>query len=73
MVRKFFFSLCCFCAFPVLAQPQTPLSHEEVEHRAFEVEGYLLSPFCPGRLLRDCPSSGAHDLKIEIREAVATG
>lgn len=26
------------------------------------------SPFCPGRLLRDCPSSGADKLKEEIAD-----
>lgn len=26
------------------------------------------SPFCPGRLLRDCPSSGADKLKVEIAD-----
>ncbi len=72
-MRNLFFFFCLTLALPIFAQEQSSLSHQEIEQRAFEVEGYLMSPFCPGRLLRDCPSSGAHDLKIEIREAVATG
>ena len=48
-------------------------SAAEIEERASQVEGYLLSPFCPGRLLKDCPSSGAADLKKEIRTEVASG
>jgi cytochrome c-type biogenesis protein CcmH len=31
------------------------------------------SPFCPGRLLRDCPSTASHDLKISIKERLSKG
>lgn len=33
----------------------------------------LMSPFCAARALSDCPSSGAHDLKREIRGLLASG
>jgi len=35
--------------------------------------GEINSPFCPGRLLKDCPSSAATKLKDEIRERVGAG
>lgn len=33
----------------------------------------VLSPYCPGRALRDCPSSAASELKQRIREKVMAG
>jgi len=33
----------------------------------------VLSPFCPGRLLRDCPSTAAQELKDKIRGMVVEG
>ena len=33
----------------------------------------VLSPFCPGRLLRDCPSTAAHELKDKIRTMIVEG
>lgn len=32
-----------------------------------------MSPFCPGRLLNDCPSEKAGQLKQDIREMLAKG
>lgn len=43
------------------------------EREAGMVLDSLMSPFCPGRLLRDCPSSQAHELKEEIRKKVSEG
>lgn len=37
------------------------------------VESNILSPFCPGRLLKDCPSSAARGLKSEIKKQVLSG
>jgi cytochrome c-type biogenesis protein CcmH len=33
----------------------------------------LMSPYCPGLLLADCQSSGAHDLRTEIRSRLEAG
>jgi cytochrome c-type biogenesis protein CcmH/NrfF len=33
----------------------------------------LMSPFCPGLLLADCQSSGAHGLRAEIRSRLDAG
>lgn len=38
-----------------------------------EVQGNILSPYCPGRLLKDCPSSAARDLKLNIKKQILSG
>lgn len=43
------------------------------ERRVHEISGSVLSPFCPGRSLNDCPSSQAGELKNEIRSMVEAG
>ena len=43
------------------------------EEAAREIYSETMSPFCPGRLLNDCPSSAAHDLKVKIREKLNSG
>lgn len=44
---------------------------QELESKA--IFDAVLSPFCPGRLLRDCPSTAAHELKDKIRGMVVEG
>jgi cytochrome c-type biogenesis protein CcmH/NrfF len=43
------------------------------ESRAQKIFDTVFSPFCPGRLLRDCPTFKATDLKNTIRSSVAAG
>lgn len=43
------------------------------EQVAESVIGQVLSPFCPGRMLNDCPTQAASDLKDFIRAEVASG
>lgn len=43
------------------------------EDQARQIFDSVMSPFCPGRLLRDCPSSAAGELKDEIRKKVSDG
>jgi cytochrome c-type biogenesis protein CcmH/NrfF len=43
------------------------------EQEALWVFSRVLSPFCPGKLLQDCPSSAASDLKNEVRGKVKAG
>jgi cytochrome c-type biogenesis protein CcmH len=43
------------------------------ELEAAEVFQSVLSPFCPGRLLRDCPSGAAQELKDKIRAMIVEG
>jgi cytochrome c-type biogenesis protein CcmH len=45
----------------------------EVNEVVEEVFSELNSPFCKGRLLRDCPSSGAQELKNDVRKLAKEG
>ena len=45
----------------------------QLESDAQELFSSTMSPFCPGRLLNDCPSSAAHELKVKIRQKLAGG
>ena len=45
-------------------------SHEEQANKIFNS---LMSPFCPGRLLQDCPSGSAHELKEKVRARLDAG
>ena len=38
-----------------------------------EVQGNIMSPYCPGRLLKDCPSTAARELKVTIKERILSG
>jgi cytochrome c-type biogenesis protein CcmH/NrfF len=40
---------------------------------ALQLYSELNSPYCPGRLLQDCPSSAAVDLKEEILRELSSG
>jgi cytochrome c-type biogenesis protein CcmH/NrfF len=44
-----------------------------LKKRATSVYQEILSPFCPGRSLNDCPSSKAHELKEEILVQLKSG
>jgi len=44
-----------------------------LEVEAQWVYGQVLSPFCPGKLLRDCPSRAASTLKDDIRKKIDDG
>lgn len=40
---------------------------------AHRIEGQVWSPYCPGRLLIDCPTRQADELRAEIERRVASG
>lgn len=63
----FVFSLCSACW--VSAEEVDP----KVAQEAKGIYSSIMSPFCPGRLLSDCPSSAAVELKDEIHDRVASG
>ncbi len=46
---------------------------KEQELTAKRIFDSVLSPFCPGRVLSDCPSSSATDLKDELRQRIING
>lgn len=48
-------------------------SPEALNHRMTSLYQDVLSPFCPGRSLNDCPSSKAQELKNLMRQHVEAG
>ena len=46
---------------------------EEVKLEAHKTYTLIMSPFCPGRNLQDCPSSAAKELKQSILDQIAAG
>lgn len=50
----------------------TRLSDEQRE-RAIAIYDSVSSPYCPGRMLGDCPSSAATTLKEEVRRWIVAG
>ncbi len=46
---------------------------DALQKKATSVYQEILSPFCPGRSLNDCPSSKAHELKSEILQKLQSG
>lgn len=44
-----------------------------IEKEVLLISSQIMSPFCPGRLLHDCPSSQALELKGRIREMLLSG
>ncbi|RIL03507.1 MAG: hypothetical protein DCC75_12875 [Proteobacteria bacterium] len=53
-----------------LAAEEQALSSEQA---ANEIFSELLSPFCPGRALGDCPSTKATELKEDVRTMLKDG
>lgn len=49
------------------AQPASP------KQQAADMAGQLMSPFCPGRLLADCTSPNAGELRQAIAARIAAG
>jgi cytochrome c-type biogenesis protein CcmH len=45
----------------------------EQERRLSRIESEIFSPFCPGKVLKDCPSSGATELKSDLRQKIING
>ena len=50
-----------------------PFADQQKESQARDIFIEIMSPFCPGRSLNDCPSSKAHELKDEIRSELESG
>ncbi len=62
----------------ILCAAQFPASGFCADQAAVNAEteritGSIMSPYCPGRLLRDCPSGQAAQLTDNIRERLAGG
>jgi cytochrome c-type biogenesis protein CcmH/NrfF len=48
-------------------------SGREVAREAYSLSRDLMSPYCPGRTLADCPSPSAAAVRQEIRERMRAG
>lgn len=58
----------------VWAQDAGPaLTEAQIDHEAFRLHQKFMSPFCPGKNLRDCTSSQAAVWRDQIRDWVAEG
>jgi cytochrome c-type biogenesis protein CcmH len=66
-------SLLMLVAMLVSAADLPAQDRREVNRAAEEIYNSVMSPFCPGRLLANCPSSQAADLRDRIREQLAAG
>lgn len=62
-----------FSAYPSAARCDQFPDPAVVDARAQEIYGTIMSPYCPGRLLKDCPSSQASELKRSIRGELEAG
>lgn len=58
---------------PATALGQGASGSTNADEQAFAIFDSTMSPFCPGRLLRDCPSSAATELKDNIRSRLEKG
>ncbi len=75
-VRSFFVLLSVFLwtfASTVYGQQRSAVENAELDKQALVLYQQVMSPFCPGRALSDCPSSKAHDLKFEMRQKLESG
>ncbi len=63
--------LTVFLLAALICNAQTP--NQDVNAQANQIFSSVMSPYCPGRLLINCPSSGATELKLKITEMVRSG
>lgn len=52
---------------------QSPAAESDVARRAHALAEDLMSPYCPGRTLADCPSPEAGELRAQVRTLLARG
>lgn len=58
---------------PAAASAQQGPTQEDVALRAHQIARDVMSPFCPGRTLADCPSPDATAVREQIRAQLAAG
>ena len=65
----------CAGSLPALAQDEAAsgLTPEQIDQEAARLHQHFMSPFCPGKNLRDCTSSQAAVWRDQIRDWVAEG
>lgn len=69
-MRALFVMILLLCA-PSFARADA--NSEALDKQSYEMYQQVFSPFCPGRSLNDCPSSKAHELKLEMRQKLEQG
>ncbi len=67
---QIFVAVCWLFLAPAMLYADGPSKHEETMQ---EISASIMSPFCPGRLLVDCPSSSATELRHNILERLNRG
>jgi cytochrome c-type biogenesis protein CcmH/NrfF len=72
MIRNLLKVLVCIVASVSLSVEADERS-ELLDRQSYELYQQVFSPFCPGRSLNDCPSSKAHELKLEMRAQLENG
>ncbi len=73
LVQAIRLALAVLVMVPLLATATHGQDREQIEKDANEIYNSLLSPFCPGRLIANCPSSQATDLRNQIRNQLEAG
>ncbi|MBX7136452.1 MAG: cytochrome c-type biogenesis protein CcmH [Oligoflexia bacterium] len=63
-------AICLVVSTTQLVFAQSDAASDQTAHQIYST---VMSPFCPGRLLNDCPSPDAAELKHRIREQLASG
>jgi cytochrome c-type biogenesis protein CcmH len=69
-------AVCCvlaLTAFAAASAAETPATRDAQTRWAYDLANELLSPFCPGRSLADCPSPDAASLRMWIVVQAAAG
>ena len=65
--------LLALAAFAAPAAAATPASEDPATRWAYDLANDVMSPFCPGRSLADCPSPDAASLRMWIVVQAAAG
>ena len=67
------FFLVCLILVMAHVSVGSPIARGDANEEARRVYGLVMSPFCPGRLLSDCPSEQATRLKDQILNDLNSG
>jgi cytochrome c-type biogenesis protein CcmH len=57
----------------IVATSAVAQTEDELNRSAREIFETVLSPYCPGRTISNCPSPQADELRANIRQQLATG
>ena len=71
-MRKLIFILTLLVITPIVHAEEISPSTKVIEETDY-IMGTLMSPYCPGRLLKDCPSGQAFQLKEKISTRLQSG